>query len=139
MSTQTRTEPYGDMLMYADFEQACNMLDDLDLDSIFAKNSIEESWMRWKEVFLSIMDKCIPKVNLPDGRNLPWLAREIVNQRSKIITIERARHVADLKISKDTRAYESKANFFENLTQARVNHSGKALNISVNNQVQSPA
>ena len=59
------------------------MLDDLDLDSIFAENSIEESWMRWKEAFLSIMDKCIPKVNLPDRRNLPWLTREIVNQIKK--------------------------------------------------------
>lgn len=48
---------------HADFDLACNMLDDLNLDTIFVENCIEECWNRWKEAFLSIMDKCIPKVN----------------------------------------------------------------------------
>ena len=34
---------------HADFDLACNMLDDLDLDTIFVENSIEESGIRWKE------------------------------------------------------------------------------------------
>ena len=55
---------------HADFDTACDLLDELDLETII-DSSIENSWSRWKETFLAIMERCIPKAQLPNRKNLP--------------------------------------------------------------------
>ena len=42
-----------------------------------------ESWSKWCQQFLSIMNKCIPKKTLPKRKNLPWLTKRLVNQIKK--------------------------------------------------------
>ena len=82
------------------------MLDNLNLDIIFVENSIEECWNQWKEAFLSIMDKCIPKVNLPDRRNLPWLTKEVVNQiKKQNYYYRKSKKMEDWKTLNDTKVY----------------------------------
>ena len=72
---------------HADFDRACELIDMLDMvDS----NSVEKSWSNWKRTFMSIVEDCVPKAQLPNRRNLPWLTKEIVRTLKKgIITIYR--------------------------------------------------
>ena len=63
---------------HADFDMACELLDELDLESIIDDSSIENSWSRWKEAFLAVMERCIPKAQVPKRKNLPWLTKDIV-------------------------------------------------------------
>ena len=68
---------------HADFEMACCLLDDLNTENIFDSSSIEISWARWKKAFMDIMERCIPKAEIPDRKNLPWLTTEIVKMMRK--------------------------------------------------------
>ena len=58
---------------HADFPKANYLLDELDLGQVFVPGDIDQSWINWREVFLSIMDLCIPHATLPTGKSLPWL------------------------------------------------------------------
>ena len=64
---------------HADFVRACELIDMLDMESIIDGNSVEKSWTNWKRAFMSI----IPKAQLPNRRNLPWLTKEIVKTIKK--------------------------------------------------------
>ena len=55
----------------------------LDMEGIIDGNSVEKSWTNWKRAFMSIMEDCIPKAQLPNRRNLPWLTKEIVKSIKK--------------------------------------------------------
>ena len=55
----------------------------LDMDSIIDSNSVEKSWSNWKITFTSIMEDCVPKAQLHNRRNLPWLTKEIVRTIKK--------------------------------------------------------
>ena len=68
---------------HADFDRACELIDMLDMDSIIDSNSVEKSWSYWKRTFMSIMEDCVPKAQLPNRRNLPWLTKEIVRTIKK--------------------------------------------------------
>ena len=63
---------------HAYFDRACELIDMLDMESIFDGISVEKSWTNWKRAFISIMEDCIPKAQLPNRRNLTWLTKEIV-------------------------------------------------------------
>ena len=55
--------------------------------NIIDGNSVK-SWTNWKRAFfMSIMADCIPKTQLPNRRNLPWLTKEIVKTIKKGIII----------------------------------------------------
>ena len=43
----------------ANFELACDMLDDTDWECIFTDN-VKSSWENWRACFMQIMDLCIP-------------------------------------------------------------------------------
>ena len=62
----------------ADFGAACDLLDSLDMSYIFAEQSVDTCWSRWKEAFLNIMHICIPKSVLPDRMSVPWITKGIV-------------------------------------------------------------
>ena len=68
---------------HADFETACCLLDDLNTESILDSSSIEVSWSRWKKAFMDIMERCIPKAEIPERKNLPWLTTAIVKLMRK--------------------------------------------------------
>ena len=55
----------------------------LDMDSIIDSNSVEKSWSNWKRTFMFIMEDCVPKAQVPNRRNLPWLTKEIVRTIKK--------------------------------------------------------
>ena len=58
-------------------------IDELDLGQVFVLGDIDQSWINWREVFLSIMDLCIPHATLPTRKSLPWLTKTLVNAMKK--------------------------------------------------------
>ena len=68
---------------HADFDRACELIDMLDMDNIIDSNSVEKSWSNWKRTFMSIMENCVPKAQLPNRRNLSRLTKEIVKTIKK--------------------------------------------------------
>ena len=68
---------------HVDFDRACELIDMLDMESIIDGYSVETSWTNWKRAFMSIMEDCIPKAQLPNRRNLPCLTKEIVKTIKK--------------------------------------------------------
>ena len=59
---------------HADWARASTLIDSFDWCSLFS-DDVNESWSKWCQQFLSIMNKCIPK-----RKNLPWLTKRLVNQ-----------------------------------------------------------
>ena len=68
---------------HADFPKANYLLDELDLGQVFVPSDIDQSWINWREAFLSIMDMCIPHATLPTRKSLPWLTKSLVNAMKK--------------------------------------------------------
>ena len=68
---------------HADFSKANYLLDELDLGQVFVLGDIDQSWINWREVFLSIMDLCIPHATLPTRKLLLWLTKTLVNAMKK--------------------------------------------------------
>ena len=58
-------------------------MDELDLGQVFVPGDIDQSWINWREVFLSIMDLCISHATLPTRKSLPWLTKTLVNTMKK--------------------------------------------------------
>ena len=71
----------------ADFDTACEMLNELNLQSILDDSSIEITWSRWKQEFMDVMERCIPKTQVPDRRNLATLVNKgdrQINEEEKL-------------------------------------------------------
>ena len=62
----------------ADWEGALTLIDSFDWSTLIS-NDVNETWNRWCEKFLSIMQDCIPRKALPKRKNLPWLSKGFVN------------------------------------------------------------
>lgn len=60
---------------HADFEKACDLLENLYLVDNFVKNKVENCLLRWKRAFMDIMSICVPKTVLPDKSRPPWLSK----------------------------------------------------------------
>ena len=73
----------------ANFELACDMLDDTDWEGIFTDN-VNSSWENWGARFMQIMDLCIPQFSLKSKKNLPWLTKPIVQAIRKRNALFRA-------------------------------------------------
>ena len=58
----------------ADWERACELICACDWNALLSDN-INVVWMNWKQTFLSIMEKVIPRVK-PSKQNVPWLSAE---------------------------------------------------------------
>ena len=55
---------------HADFDHACEMLNEIDFSSMFDTDSVDHIWSCWKTAFLSVMNECIPKaIILIEGTN----------------------------------------------------------------------
>ena len=61
---------------YADWNLACELIDQYDWDSLF-DSDIDIYWSNWLKAYMQIMEQAIPKVVLPVGKNLPWLTKDI--------------------------------------------------------------
>ena len=57
---------------YADWDKACELIDEFNWDSILSEN-IELPWELWHKQFMSVMVQSIPNRVIPTRRNLPWL------------------------------------------------------------------
>ena len=68
---------------HADFPKPNYLLDELDLEHIFVSSDIDQSWINWREAFLSIMDLCIPHGTLPTRKSLTWLTKTLINAMKK--------------------------------------------------------
>ena len=62
---------------HADFTRACSLLNSVDWDQVLSMN-INLSWDTWRDNFMEVMERCIPRATLPERRNLPWLDKSIV-------------------------------------------------------------
>ena len=67
---------------YADWDKACDLINQFDWDSILSEN-VELSWKLWHKQFMSIMAQSIPNRVIPTRRNLPWLNRGIIKSMKK--------------------------------------------------------
>ena len=73
----------------ANFELACDMLDNTDWDGIFTDN-VNSSWENWRARFMQIMVQCIPQLTLGSKKNLPWLTKSVVQAIRKRNALFRA-------------------------------------------------
>ena len=61
----------------ADFEFACEKIQNINWDTLLDDTDIETAWQRWESMFMSVMEQCIPKGILPRKRKLPWVTAGI--------------------------------------------------------------
>ena len=120
----------------ADFGAACDLLDSLDMSYIFAEQSVDTCWSRWKEAFLNIMHICIPKSVLPDRTSVPWITKSIVQairkrnyyykkaKRNCNSSLEKYRHLRSKVV---TMLRNSKRVFFQNLNRSSSKSFWKAV------------
>jgi len=55
----------------ADWEKVCALIE--------AFVTSDAYWLRWCELFLGIMEECIPRVTISARNNLTWLSKAIEN------------------------------------------------------------
>ena len=73
--TFKRIWPQGSLNPHkSDWERACELICTCDWNALLS-DDINVAWMNWKQTFLSIMEKVIPRVKL-SKRNVPWLSAE---------------------------------------------------------------
>ena len=75
----------------ADFDRACELLDQTDWNSLCPKDSdVNQYWSAWQSRFCSIMEQCITKKVLPVCKHLPWLNPNLLQAIKRRNTIYRA-------------------------------------------------
>ena len=107
---------------YADWDGACEAIDNFDWDSILS-DDIDVACENWLKQFMSIMEQFIPNSFLKSRHNLPWLTKPLMRsirkknslfKRAKSTgnfrkyRIHRNRTLAELRVAK--RAYFQKLN-----------------------------
>jgi len=110
---------------HTDFHKANDLLMDIQPNDVLDYSDIERSWHNWKQVFLGIMEECIPCSTLPNRKNLPWLTKHIIQLiRKRNNLFKRAQRSGD---PRDYQSYKeirnkvvselrtSKQNFFASL------------------------
>ena len=73
----------------ADWERACELICACDWNALLSDN-INVVWMNWKQTFLSIMEKVIPRAKL-SKQNVPWLsaeAKRAIKKRNRLFKKE---------------------------------------------------
>ena len=68
---------------FADFERACELIDDTDWVSLLPQDDIDTAAVNWHTRFLEIMHLCIPQQTLRKKKNLPWITKSILNLMKK--------------------------------------------------------
>lgn len=71
-------ELFGGISLIADFEQANDLLCDIEFNDVLDPCDIQKSWIQLKATFLDVMEQCIPRSALPQRHNLPWLTKDII-------------------------------------------------------------
>ena len=67
-------------------------------------NNIDVFWFNWKNIFMEIMDQCIPSSVLPERKNLPWLTKDIIQgMRKKNSLFKKAKASSDYQNYKKAR------------------------------------
>ena len=77
--------------LYANWDGACEAIDDFDWDSIMS-DDIDVACENWLNQFMQIMDQYIPNCSLKSRHNLPWLSKPLVRSiRKKNLLFKRAK------------------------------------------------
>ena len=73
----------------ADWERACELICACDWNALLS-DDINVAWMNWKQTFLGIMEKVIPRAKL-SKQNVPWLsaeAKRAIKKRNRLFKKE---------------------------------------------------
>ncbi len=69
---------------YADFTEACNLLEQINWDDIFANcSNVNAAVEMFQTHFLHIMSLTIPRSNIREKHNIPWLSKDIIQAMRK--------------------------------------------------------
>ena len=94
----------------ADFNQAAEMINDTDWNSILSED-INLSWNKWHSRFMEIMHACIPRVTAKSKKTLPWINRHILQLIAKRNSCyRRLKNIADDRRDADLLKYKSLRN-----------------------------
>ena len=66
-----------------DFDKACEILLDIDWDTITNESDIDLCWRNWQKTYLSIISQCVPQKVLPRKKHLPWISLPILKTIKK--------------------------------------------------------
>ena len=109
----------------AKWEKACELLNAFDWDQIFT-DDVNNAWVLWEHKFMAVMQECIPRVQLPKRRNLPWLSKNLKRAMQKRNHLFRRAHrsgnarlmgMYKLKRNEVTQLLRnSKKNYFRDMT-----------------------
>jgi hypothetical protein len=73
--------------MTSKFDSAREHLMNVPLDSaIFDNSNIDECWKAWKDLFLTAIDKFVPKKTVVDSNTPPWINRDVKHMIKKKYT-----------------------------------------------------
>ena len=65
------------------FEKANALIAEADWSFLQNEKDIDTVWTKWNDVFMTIMDSCIPKATISTNRNLPWMNHNIKKKLRK--------------------------------------------------------
>ena len=83
MSTKLKKNPLKPHLQkiwrynLADFNQAVELLDSVEWESLLDESDVDVYWSSFKHYFLQIMEICIPHALVKNKRDVPWFNKEI--------------------------------------------------------------
>ena len=66
----------------ADFCKARYLIEHTNWESLMSED-VNTSLSQWQATFLSIMERCIPKIVLRSRKNLPWLTKQLIQAARK--------------------------------------------------------
>ena len=61
-----------------DFDKACEILYNVDWDTVTNESDIDLCWSNWQRTYLSIISQCVPQKLLPRKKHLPWISLSIL-------------------------------------------------------------
>ena len=122
---------------HADFDKASQIISETDWNSLFLED-IDVYCARWQQMFLSIMEQCIPKKVLPSKRhNLPWLNKHLVQSMRRrnclFRNMKRSNNLIYKKQYKWVRnnvtyqLRQAKKKYFQNLNPSNAKHFWKTV------------
>ena len=90
-----------------DFDKACEILSDVDWDTVNNGSDIDLCWSNWQRTYLGIVSHCVPQKLLPHKKHLTWISLSILKairkRNSLLIKYKRSGNQDILSLYKLTR------------------------------------
>ena len=132
----------------ADFDQAMELLDSMEWETLLDDNDVDVYWSSFKHYFLQIMEICIPHAMVKTKKNVPWLNKEVIQAiRKRNLLYRRAKNSNTAVNQAKYRTMrnkvvcilrESKQRYFDKLNQADKNEFWKIMKQCNNNSSTIP-